>query len=505
MSADRPTRDQLRAVADELGLELGPQELDFFHAVVQPSFAAHDALEMLPDNIPLVTSPRPVAYRPRDAENPHNAWYVKTKVEGAAGGPLAGKTLALKDNICLAGTPMTNGSPTLEGYVPDVDATVVTRVLEAGATILGKANCESFCLSAGSHTNATGPTHNPLRRGYTSGGSSSGCAALVAAGDVDMALGGDQGGSIRIPASYCGIYGLKPTHGLVPYSGIMPLEASLDHVGPMTRTVADNARLLSEIAGPDGLDPRQAMTNDSGDSYVAALTTGAEGLRIGILEQGFGHRNSEADVDAAVRGAAEAFGRLGAIVSSVSIPMHAVGPAIWLAIASEGIAKSTMDTNALGYGWKGLYVTSLREAHAGWRRRSNDLSDSLKMTMLIGGYSARFHQGRYYAKAQNLSRRLRAVYDEAFSRFDLLLLPTSPIKAPLIPADDASRLMRLRAAAGDLSNTQPFNCTGHPAMSVPCGISDELPIGMMLVARHYNEATIYRAAAAYERSNCVPL
>ena len=152
---------------------------------------------------------------------------------------------------------MMNGTSTLEGYVPDVDATIVTRILDAGGFILGKAVCESLCFSGGSHTSDTGPVRNPHNTDYTTGGSSSGSAALVAAGEVDLAIGGDQGGSIRIPASWCGIYGLKPTYGLVPYTGIFPIELTLDHTGPMARSVADVALLLEAIAGPDGLDPRQ--------------------------------------------------------------------------------------------------------------------------------------------------------------------------------------------------------------------------------------------------------
>ena len=157
----------------------------------------------------------------------------------------------------LAGVPMMNGAATLEGYVPDIDATVVQRMLDAGATIVGKAHCEFFCMSGGSHTGATGPVHNPHKMGYSAGGSSSGSAVLVALGEVDMAIGGDQGGSIRMPASFSGIYGMKPTHGLVPYTGIMPIEIYVDHTGPMTASVADNALLLEVIAGPDGYDPRQ--------------------------------------------------------------------------------------------------------------------------------------------------------------------------------------------------------------------------------------------------------
>src|SRR6202012_5737058 len=196
-----------------------------------------------------------------------------------------------KDNVCLAGVPMMNGASTLEGYTPDVDATIVTRILDAGGTILGKAHCEFFCLSGGSHTGALGPVHNPHKQGYSAGGSSSGSGALVAAGEVDMAIGGDQGGSIRIPSSFSGIYGMKGTHGLVPYTGVMPIEVTIDHTGPMTRNVRDNALLLEVLAGADGLDPRQGTPKVS--NYTEALGGGAKGLRIGVVKEGFGHPSSE--------------------------------------------------------------------------------------------------------------------------------------------------------------------------------------------------------------------
>ena len=170
---------------------------------------------------------------------------------------------------------MMNGASTLEGYVPDVDATIVTRMLDAGGTILGKVHCEYFCFSGGSHTSAAGPVHNPRKMGYSAGGSSSGSAAVVAAGEVEMAIGGDQGGSIRIPSAYCGIYGMKPTWGLVPYTGVFPIENTIDHTGPMTANVADNALLLEVLAGPDGLDHRQVGMKAA--EYTNALTGDARG------------------------------------------------------------------------------------------------------------------------------------------------------------------------------------------------------------------------------------
>jgi len=498
MTVRRPTLEQMRQLVSDLHMQMSDAELVEYMQLMEDTFAAYDRVHALPDNLPEVKYPRTPGRRPQPEENPLNAWYVKSEVRGSPTGPLAGKQVVLKDNVCLAGVPMMNGASTLEGYTPDVDATIVTRILDAGGTIVGKAHCEYFCLSGGSHTNATGPVHNPYKMGHTSGGSSSGSGALVGSGEVAMAIGGDQGGSIRMPAAFCGCYGMKPTHGLVPYTGVMPIEPSIDHTGPMTTTVADNALLLEVLAGADGLDPRQY--NPIVDRYTAALGQGVAGLRIGVVEEGFGHANSEAEVDQKVRAAAQSFADLGASVESVSIPMHLDGPAIWTPIALEGLTDTMMHGNGFGTGWEGLYVTSLLDSHANWRARADELSRSLKISMFVGQYMLQHHRGHYYAKAQNLSRLLREAYDKEFARFDLLLMPTVPMTAPAIPPADAPLPLFIQRAFEMLSNTAPFDTTGHPAMSLPCGMSQGLPVGAMLVARHYNESAIYRAAAAFERS-----
>jgi len=501
MPVTRPTVAQVRALADDLGFTLSDADAQSFLGLMAGSFAAYDAVAAMPDHVPAVRYPRTPGYRPEGAENRYNAWYVKTTVKGAQTGKLAGKTIVLKDNVCLAGVPMMNGASTLEGYVPDVDATIVTRMLDAGGTIVGKAHCEYFCFSGGSHTCAAGPVHNPRKPGYSAGGSSSGSAALVAAGEVDMAIGGDQGGSIRIPASYCGIYGMKPTHGLVPYTGIMPIELTLDHAGPMTATVADNALLLEVLAGADGLDPRQYAPRTA--PYTEALGRGVDGLRIGLVKEGFGHHNSEKDVDASVRSAAAVFGKLGAKVGEVSVPMHAMGPAIWSPIALEGATELMMKGNGFGTNWRGLYVTSLIDAHSAWRHRADELSDTLKLSMLLGHYFVKHHRGHFYAKAQNLSRKLRDAYDAALADFDVLVMPTLPLTATPLPPADAPREVSIQRAFEMISNTAPFDATGHPAMSVPCGQSDGLPIGLMLIGKHWEESTIYRAAHAFEQAGLV--
>src|ERR1700716_4740031 len=207
MAVRRPPLDQLRIVAEDLGMHMGDEKLKSYDSFMQANYAAYDIVDAMPDYVPAVTYPRTPGYRPEGEENKYNAWYVKTTIKGASSGKLAGKTIALKDNVSLAGVPMRTGPSTLEGYTPDTDATIVTRILDAGGTIVGKAHCEYFCFSGGSHTNAAGPVHNPHKHGYSAGGSSSGSAALVASGKVDMAMGGDQGGSIRIPSAWSGTYG----------------------------------------------------------------------------------------------------------------------------------------------------------------------------------------------------------------------------------------------------------------------------------------------------------
>jgi len=496
MSIKRPSLEQMRQLIAGLGMSMSDRELLDYLALMEDSFAAYDVVDSMPDNIPEVRYPRTPGRRPEGEENKLNAWYVKTEVKGASGGPLTGRQVVLKDNVALAGVPMMNGASTLEGYVPDRDATVVSRILDAGGTIVGKAHCEYFCFSGGSHTNATGPVHNPYRHGHMAGGSSSGSAALVGAGEVEMAIGGDQGGSIRIPASFCGCYGMKPTHGLVPYSGIMPIENTLDHVGPITATVQDNALLLEVLAGEDGLDPRQYAPVPA--KYTQDLTRGVSGLRIGVVQEGFDLPNMEAGVDRLVRQAAQKLGACGAHVEDVSVPMHAQGAAIWTPIALEGAINQMMHGNGMGTGWEGLYMTSLLDYHANWRSRADELSEALKLSMFVGEYMQKYYHGHYYAKAQNLSRLLRAAYDKSLQEYDLLLMPTLPITAQPIPPPDAPLALTMQRAFEMLANVCPFDASGHPAMTVPVGLSDGLPVGMMLIGKHYDESTIYRAASSFE-------
>jgi amidase len=277
----------------------------------------------------------------------------------------------------------------------------------------------------------------------------------------------------------------------------MPIELTIDHCGPMANTVEDVARLLSAIAGPDGLDPRQggAKTQD----YLQDLERGASGLKLAVVREGFGRPDSEDATDDKVRTAIDRLKDAGASATEVSIPMHLDGYHIWTAIIVEGSTELMIKGDGFGYSWDGHYVTSLRDAYArGWRSRPHDMSETVKMVMLLGEYMHRCYHGRYYAKAQNLRRTLRAAYDAVLAEHDLLVMPTIPFRATGIPPADCSHADYITTALNMVGNTCPFDVSGHPAMTVPCAKVDDLPVGMMLIGRRFDEATVLRAAAAFE-------
>jgi amidase len=394
---------------------------------------------------------------------------------------------------------MANGSRVLEGYVPDVDATVVTRILDAGGRIAGKAACEDLCFSAGSHTCVTGPIRNPWNPEYSAGGSSGGSAALVAAGAVELAMGGDQGGSIRTPSCWCGVYGLKPTWGLVPCTGAMPIAYAIDHLGPICSSPENVARLLTAIAGPDPRDPRTAFAKP-GD-YMGALERGVRGLRIGVLKEGFAHPVSDDATSAKARRAIERLAGQGAEVREVSVPMHYDAPHVWTAIILEGATELMIKGNGQGNNWNGYYTVSLIDAFArGWRSRPDDLSQTCKLVLLLGEYLNRNYHGRYHAKGQNLKPAVKAAYDRALESVDILAMPTIPFPATRLPGEDCPLEEYIDLALNMQQNTCPFDVAGHPAFTIPCGLVDGRPVGLMLVGRHMDEATLIAAAEAYPRT-----
>jgi amidase len=499
MAVRRPEADDLRRIASEFHFTISDERLPVVQALLEGFIGPYDRLDELDEQLAEPRYPRDDGSAPRPEENRLGAWAWRVRIEGAPSGPLHGRTVAVKDNVAVAGVPMHNGTVLLDGYVPDEDATVVQRVLDAGATILGKSVCESLCFSGGSHTADSGPVRNPYDPSRSAGGSSSGSAALVAAGEVDLAIGGDQGGSVRIPSCWSGIYGLKPTWGLVPYTGAFPIELSLDHLGPMARSTRDVALLLGVLAGPDGLDPRQHAGMTGGD-YLGELGAGVDGMRLAVVREGFGIEGlSEPDVDEAVGQAARAYAKLGAKVEEVSIPWHRDAMPVWNAVALEGATAIMVAGSSIAHGAKGHYATGMVDVFGANRRANGErLSETVKLTVLAGRWMAEAHHGRYYAKAQNLARVAAGAYDAVLGEHDLLVMPTLPLKATPIPAADAPLEEQVARALEMIPNTAPFDVTGHPAMNLPCAMSEGLPVGMMLVGRHGDERTILRAAHAYE-------
>jgi amidase len=499
MAVDRPNDDEVEVLATRFGYRYERPELPEVRSLVEGGLAGYDLVDSLYDELVRVPVPERSFRFPSDDENHFGAWYVKTELSTGSEGPLAGRRVAIKDNIAMAGVPMMIGSRSMEGFTPSVDATVVTRALEAGAQILGKAVCEDLCFSGSSFTSASGPVTNPWDPSRTSGGSSSGNAVLLAVGEVDLAVGGDQGGSVRLPASFSGVVGHKPTFGLVPYTGAFPIERTIDHLGPMARTVEDAAMFLSVLAGADGLDPRQNGSEQTSD-FAASLGAGVEGLRIGILEEGFGiEALSDPGVDAAVRSAAEALGELGAKVSRISVPWHTRGSAVWSVIATDGATYQMLDGNGYGLGVEGFYDPDQMEFFAsGKLAHADEFSETVKITALTGAWGLTRLGGASYGKAQMLVPLLRAAYDEALRSVDVLVLPTTPFTAPklLEPGDD--RATYLTKALNMIANTAPTDVTGHPATSVPVGLVDGLPVGLMVVAPRFEDALGLRVAHAVE-------
>ena len=504
MPDDTPSIEDLRRASEALHLRMGDAELQEFLPLVTAMGGGLTALGPEADELsgPVAQAAR---YRrgpgraPTAEENPLGAWAWIVDIPGAPDGPLAGRTVAVKDNVAVAGVPMTNGSAVMEGFIPDFDATVVTRILDAGGRIVGKAACEDMCLSAGSHTAVTGPVRNPHDRTRTSGGSSSGSGALVASGACDLAVGGDQGGSIRIPSALCGAYGLKPTHGLVPYTGAFPIDPTIDHLGPIGSDVAGVAAMLDVMAGPDGLDPRQHAARVP--ACAAGLEAGVGGLRLGLVTEGFGAPGGQAEVDECVRSAASRFSELGARVEEVSVPAHREGGGLLGPILGTGMLRWVLQSDTVGSGWEGWYPTSLAEWFFRARQeRASRFSPGVKLMALMAQLVTEAHGNGPYARARNRVPALRAAYDAALDTCDLLVMPTAPAVAPPLPPERPSAAESLAASFGHVANTAQFDLTGHPAMSVPCGRVDGLPVGMMLIGRHFADDVVLRGARAFEQT-----
>ncbi|KAK3101552.1 hypothetical protein FSP39_004401 [Pinctada imbricata] len=485
-----PTVDELRKISDELGFKCSEEELLFAQEHYQ---GAYQKVFDMVEETPPVKYPRLPGHR----EKSDPAWYWRCDIKGAEHGLLKGKTIAIKDNIAVAGVPMMCGSKLLEGYMPEFDATVVSWILDQGGQILGKSTCEDMCSTRSSWTCATGAVPNPYDPTRTSGGSSSGSASLVSRGLVDMALGSDQGGSIRMPSSWCGIVGLKPTFGLVPYTGSVSLESTVDHLGPMTRTVDDCALLLEAIAGyDDGLDPRQHRDLKV-PKYSKHLNKSIKGTKIAVLKEGF--EGVDDDVCRVVKTTISKLQAEGATVEDVSIPKHNDGSPIAGPILSLGIQKNILKESGVGYGWKGFYPTSLAEKLASSvKSRPFEISFPLKMSLMFGDYIERNYQKKFYCKAQNLRRVLCKAYDDVLEHYDAIVMPTTSGKPLKLPTKEHSFSEIIDLSYGLGKNMSSFNVTGHPAISVNAGFTDGLPCGMMIVGKMFDDLTVLQVAKTVE-------
>ncbi|MFB6169000.1 MAG: Asp-tRNA(Asn)/Glu-tRNA(Gln) amidotransferase subunit GatA [Haloferacaceae archaeon] len=425
-----------------------------------------------------------------------NLYVTEEQIEGADGGPLAGRTVAVKDNISTDGVRTTCGSAMLEDYVPPYDATVVERLKAAGATVPGKTNMDEFGMGTTTETSAFGPTRNPVDPERVPGGSSGGSAAAVAAGEADLALGSDTGGSVRCPAAFCGVVGIKPTYGLVSRYGLVAYANSLEQIGPLAPTVEEAAELLDVIAGPD---ERDATTRyDEGAGHPAETTTYADaadgdvdGLSVGVcteLVEGADER-----VVAQFEAAVDELAAQGAEVEEVSLPSVETAVQAYYVIATSEASSNLARFDGVRYGQSGGYDGDWNETFAESR---GSFGPEVKRRILLGTFAlSAGYQDRYYRKAQDARAWIRRDFDETFETVDLVASPTMPV-LPFELGESLSDPLTMYLAD---ANTTPVNLANLPAVSVPAGRADGLPVGLQLVGPRFDEKTVIRAASAVER------
>jgi len=424
-----------------------------------------------------------------------NLFVTRERIDGADGGPLAGRSVAVKDNISAEGVRTTCGSAMLEEYVPPYDATVVERLKEAGATIEGKANMDEFGMGTTTETSAYGPTRNPRDPERVPGGSSGGSAAAVAAGEVDLALGSDTGGSIRCPAAFCGVVGIKPTYGLVSRYGLVAYANSLEQIGPLAPSVEEAAELLDVVAGPDerdattghGDDPHPAETTD----YADAAGSDVAGTTVGVvtdLVEGADDRV----VDRFER-SLEGLEAAGVDLVEVEIPAIERSLAAYYVIAMSEASSNLARFDGVRYGVSGGYDGDWNDVFA--RSREAGFGEEVKRRLLLGTFAlSAGYQEKYYRKAQDARAWLKRGFDDALDEADLLASPTMPVLPPRLgeSVDDPLQLYLMDA------NTVPVNLANLPAVSVPAGEVDGLPVGLQLIGPAFGEAELVRVASALD-------
>lgn len=490
----RLSEEDMAALAEQIGMELTTGE-----AASAASYSDVDVYHDL-ETAPVESLTRRkndddffevAPIRPTDNKDPYNAWITRFDlVRPSSDGPLGGVTVGVKDNLAVRGAEMTNASHGFEGFVPDEHATVVDRLLDAGARLLGKTNLDEMAMGPTSESSAFGPSTNPHDDDHVAGGSSGGSGAAVAAGDVELALGSDTGGSIRIPASYCGIVGLKPTHGRVPKRGFVTQGDSLEDVGPMAVDVETTARAMDVVADPlPGRDRRMPAQRES---FSTDLGTDLDKVTVGVLENYFEGYAID-PVAETVRDAVDDLETVGASVTSVEIPeLDHVGAA-WWGLGPIEFAAAYM-TNDVGLWRHRAGIESMATGFERIRRGSSaDIGTVPKEVILLGAHLIYNHGAQHYVRAQNLRTALTEVLNEAFSEVDVLVTPTTPTTALELGAFGSEEM------PSPNDSLAPANVTGHPALSVPCGEVEGLPVGMQFVGDWHDDATLLDVGYEYEQ------
>ena len=426
----------------------------------------------------------------------YNAFIDEASSDGADVGPLARTTVAVRDNISTKGVTTTCGSDMLADYVPPYSATVVERLTDAGARIVGKTNMDEFGMGTTTETSAFGPTRNPADPERVPGGSSGGSAAAVAAGEADVALGSDTGGSVRCPAAFCGVVGIKPTYGLVSRYGLVAYANSLEQIGPIAPTVAEAAAVLDVITGPDPndgttRDPNATTDGDVSTDYAAAADGDVEGLTIGVPTELFD--GADERVVETVEAAIDDLVAAGATTTTISLPSVEHAVEAYYVIAMSEASSNLARFDGVRYGHRAEADGNWNESFAATREEG--FGAEVKRRILLGTYalSAGYHD-EYYAKAQDARAWVRQDFEAAFETVDVIASPTMPV-LPFELGESLKDPLRMYLAD---ANTTPVNLANLPAVSVPAGRADGLPVGLQLVGPRFGEETIIRAASAVE-------
>jgi len=408
-------------------------------------------------------------------------------------GPLAGVPISIKDNLCTRGVETTCSSKILEGWKPPYNATVVEKLKEAGAVIMGKTNLDEFAMGSSTENSAFGPTRNPHNLELVPGGSSGGSAAAVAAGFSPLALGSDTGGSIRQPAALCGVVGVKPTYGRVSRYGLVAFASSLDQVGPFANTVSDAALTLEVISGHDPRDSTSIPEKPLDISEV--LNQGVDGMRIGVIEElsGKGLEGISSDVSSRVEEAIKVFSNAGAIVESASVPASIYGLSAYYVIAPAEASSNLARYDGIRFGPRTEAATTAETMTA---TRTKGFGDEVKRRIMLGTYalSAGYYDA-YYGKSQRVRTLIMNDFAKAYEKFDILISPTAPTTAfPLGDKTADPMQMYLQDVC-----TIPSNLAGHPAMSVPFGFGEDgMPVGIQILAPAMAEREMFQAAKVLE-------